>query len=370
MDLTGSDWKLLSSLLPEDWERLAAETGALKGLRKDKSADALLRTLLIHLANGCSLRHTVARARAAGLADLSDVALMKRLRKSAEWLRRLCVELMRESGVVAAGDAAAVAVDGTTVKEPGAGGSLWRLHYAVRLPTLECGHFELTSAKGPGTGESLTRFPVRAGDLVLADRCYSTAAGVRHVADRGGRVAVRVNTAALPLRDPEGGPFDLLGAVRTLRRAGAVGSWPVRVEVRGGAPVAGRLCAIRKTREAALLAVKKLRRKASRRQRRLRPETIEYARHVIVFTTFPAAEFDAEAVLDWYRLRWQVELVFKRFKSLAGLGHLPKRDPTSARAWLYGKLLTALLTEKTLRHAEALSPWGFDWRRALPQPLA
>ena len=149
-----------------------------------------------------------------------------------------------------------------------------------------------------------------------------------------------------------------------------MGSWPVRVEARGGEPVAGRLCAIRKTREAALLAVGKLRRRASRKQQRLRPATIEYARHVIVFTTFPAAEFDAEAVLGWYRLRWQVELVFKRFKSLAGLGHLPKRDPTSARAWLYGKLLTALLTEKTLRHAEALSPWGFDGRRTPPQPLA
>lgn len=58
MDLSGSDWKLLSSLLPADWRRLAAETGALKGLRKDKSAAALLRTLLIHLAGGCSLRQT------------------------------------------------------------------------------------------------------------------------------------------------------------------------------------------------------------------------------------------------------------------------------------------------------------------------
>ena len=80
----------------------------------------------------------------------------------------------------------------------------------------------------------------------------------------------------------------------------------------------------------------------------------------------PEAAFDAAAVLRWYRLRWQLELVFKRFKSLAGLGHLPKRDPTSARAWLYGKLLVALLAEKTLRHASAISPWGFDWRNALP----
>ena len=52
--------------------------------------------------------------------------------------------------------------------------------------------------------------------------------------------------------------------------------------------------------------------------------------------------------------------MFKRFKSLAQLGHLPKFDDDSARAWLYGKLLIALLTEKIVRHARTLSPWGYD----------
>ena len=101
MELADQDWELLSSLLPGNWRELAAETGALKGLRKNKSADGLLRTLLMHLGCGHSLRETVARARAAGLADLSDVALLKRLRKSEEWLRRLCVELFRENGATA-----------------------------------------------------------------------------------------------------------------------------------------------------------------------------------------------------------------------------------------------------------------------------
>ena len=212
---------------------------------------------------------------------------------------------------------------------------------------------ELTAAEG--TGESLSRLPVRPGDLVPADRCCSTGPGLRHVADCGGQATVRVNTSALRLRGADGRRFDLLGAVSSLRRAGAVGSWSAAAEVKGGEPVAGRLCTIRKTRRETRLAVAKL-----------RPETLEYAKHVIVFTTFPEADFDAEAVLRRYRQRWQVELVFKRFKSLAGLGHLPKHDPTSARAWLYGKLLLALLTEKTLRHASAISPWGFDWRRMLP----
>ncbi len=67
------------------------------------------------------------------------------------------------------------------------------------------------------------------------------------------------------------------------------------------------------------MAQRHLRQQASRKGQRLRPETLEYAQYVIVFTTFPAARFSAPDVLEWYRTRWQVELVFKRFKSLAGL---------------------------------------------------
>ena len=380
MEMADRDWELLSSLLPGNWRNLAVETKALKGLRKDKSLDGLLRTLLIHLGSGHSLRETAARARAVGLADLSDVALLKRLRKSEQWLRQMCVELFRENGVSARGEDTSVwALGGTTVQEPGRG-SLWRLHYGMRLPSLECDFFEVTSAKdakgtgtGSGTNESLSRFPVQRGDLVLPDRDCSTAACLRHVMDCGGHVAVCVHPAALPLRDADGTPFDLHGAVSSLQRVGDVGSWSAAVAIEGGEPVAGQVCAIRKTGEAARLAVAKLQREESSKQRQPCPETLEYARHVIVFTTFPEAgleaECNAEAVLRWYRLRWQVEQVFKRFKSLAGLGHLPKYDPASARAWLYGKLLVALLVEKTLRHASVVSPWGFDWRKVLPTQL-
>ena len=92
----------------------------------------------------------------------------------------------------------------------------------------------------------------------------------------------------------------------------------------------------------------------------MRPETLRYAKYVIVFTTFPALEFSPEEVLDWYRTRWQVELVFKRFKSIAALGHLPKHDERSAKSWLYGKLFVALLVEKLIGHARSISPWGYE----------
>ena len=72
----------------------------------------------------------------------------------------------------------------------------------------------------------------------------------------------------------------------------------------------------------------------------------EFAQYLILFMTFPEQAFPAAEVLEWYRTRWQVELVFKCFQSLAQLGHLLKRTDESARAWIYGKLLVALLVEK------------------------
>ncbi|MDE2644557.1 MAG: transposase [Bacteroidota bacterium] len=116
---------------------------------------------------------------------------------------------------------------------------------------------------------------------------------------------------------------------------------------------------VKRTRASAQKAFTQIQKTAHRKGKTPIEETFRFARYVIVFTTFPPDSFSASEVLQWYRLRWQVELVFKRFKSLAQFGHLPKYDEESAKAWLYGKLLVALLTEKIVRHARTFSPWGY-----------
>ncbi len=87
--LVGSDddWNVLISFFPSEWKKKAKELGALRRCRKFSDAEVLLRTLLIHLADGCSLRETTVRAHQAGLVSVSDVALLKRLKVSGEWLR-------------------------------------------------------------------------------------------------------------------------------------------------------------------------------------------------------------------------------------------------------------------------------------------
>ena len=117
---------------------------------------------------------------------------------------------------------------------------------------------------------------------------------------------------------------------------------------------------MRKSQQAVAAAERQLDRREHKNQIRVRPETREYAHYVMVFTTLRAVELGAAEVLEYYRFRWQIELVFKRLKSLLAVGHLPKHDERSSRAWLYGKLLVALLTQKLVRLGSSISPWGYE----------
>lgn len=354
------DWEVLVSLFPKDWREQALRTNVLKGLRKDKSEEDLLRTLLIHLAGGYSLRETALRARQAQFANMSDVALLKRLRKCKDWLATLCASMFQDRGVSleSMDDFEVRLFDATNVTEPGKTGSLWRIHYSVRVPSLRCDFFKVTTDKGQGTGESLKQFPIHEGDHIIADRGYGTAAGIEHVSRCQAYVLVRMSPHNLKVLDSSGRPMAWPERLREIRRSGYARSWPVWIPGTHGNRVAGRVCAIRKTEEAIRHAHKRLKARASRKGEQLQAETLLHAEYVIVFTTFSKSRFTPAEVMRWYRLRWQVELVFKRFKQIAQLGHLPKYDDESAKAWLYGKLFVALITEKLITQARAISPWG------------
>ena len=361
--MLNDDWDVLTRFFPQQWRQLAVETKALKGLRKNKDPGNLLRTLMIHLACGYSLRETALRSRIAGIADLSDVALLKRLRKCKDWFAAMCQAMFVERGVrLDCYDGFQVRlVDATHVKEPGQTGSLWRIHYSLRLPSMLCDSFKITPTCGSGCGESFCQFSVQKGDYIIADRGYSSARGILHVSRQGGFVLVRLNVGSILLQSLGGKTFHLLKKLQSkVRVAGEITSWEIYVCDSENRRIAGRICAIHKTREAIAAAHKKLRQRASKQGNSLKPETLEFAKYVIVFTTFPEASFSAEEILEWYRVRWQIELVFKRFKQIAQLGHLPKVDEESAKAWLYGKLFVALLSEGMIEYANSISPWGYS----------
>ena len=355
------DWRVLTEMFPEGWREHGRLSGAVTRLRGFDSEEDVLHTLLLHIGCGWSLRETAVHAKLAGIAAVSDVTLLNRLRQSEPWLRYLCERLWRENGVgldPVLGGMPMRLLDATMVKEPGITGSQWRIHYSLRLPGVQCDHFQLTAAKGRHTGEKLGRFVFRPGELILADAAYSNPPGIAAVAAQQAYVCVRLNPGSTPLRDKRGRPFVLLRHLRTLTKAGKVGQWQVTVEHEGSA-IGARICAVRKSEAAIQRAHRKIVSKQSRQKIHDTPEARELACYVAVLTTLPAEAASARQVLECYRLRWQIELTFKRLKSIVQLGHVPKLDDGSSRAWLYGKLLVALLTEKLARVGSAISPWGY-----------
>ena len=165
---TEEDWQVLLSLFPAGWERQAQETGAMERQRGITIPETLLRLFLLHVARGYSLRETSVRANEAGLATISDVGLLKRLRRSEDWLQWLCMQLVLENGVRMPQQkerGTVRIVDGTIIKERGKTGSQWRILYSLRLPDLRCDYFDLTPTAGAGNGESFDRIPVAKHDL-------------------------------------------------------------------------------------------------------------------------------------------------------------------------------------------------------------
>jgi Transposase DDE domain len=350
------DWNILCSFLPEGWREKARECGALKRARGIAGPDALLRILLIHIANGCSLAETSVRAEQLGLGQLNQSAVYKRLRSAEEWLRWMAEQMRENLGFITPKlDQRVRAVDATAITEPGSTGTDWRIHYAINLATLQCDFFQLTDVKG---GEAWRRFPVKKGDIMLGDRGYANPNGVSHVVDAGGEVVVRLNRKALPLFNKQGkrlNPVELARALRPNQKF----EWEAWVHTGIGKRVAGRLIIVRRSQQATENARKKLKQQASKKQKSVSAEALEAAQYFFLWTTLPRS-WSRIQVLNLYRCRWQIELAFKRMKSIMGLGHLPKKDPESCRAWLHGKLFTSLLVERMIGAAKEFSPWGYE----------
>ena len=359
IDRSQDDWSTVVRFLPDGWRVKAKELGALKRVRNFKDCDTLLRTLLIHLLDGCSLRETAVRANIGGLANISDVALLKRLNCSGEWFRWMSEGLMRnwvekQPLDVFPGGYKIKIIDATHVSEPGSTGSDWRIHYAINLPSLRCEELKVTDNH---VGETFKNFSVVPASIFIGDRGYYNRPGIEYVTSRGGHVLVRINLSNTPLFESDGKRVDILQKLRTLKGS-TIEDWPVYIHGKQST-IQARVCAIKKSKIAADLAVKKILKNSSKNQKKVKPETLEAARYIFVLTTLPTTIMKPEIVLEMYRGRWQIELAFKRLKSIIGLSHLPKQDPVGAKAWIQGKIFSAFLIEALISAGERFFPWGY-----------
>ena len=358
LNLLETQWEYLLSMLPAkvDLEASARDKGALLRRRVIQSAETLLRLALAYCC-GLSLRQTSCWAHLQGLGKLSQVGVMKCLRRSASWLEFLVVTKLAERAECRQIQGLRLRlVDATTVSAPGSQGTDWRVHLGFDLGSLTIDAVELTGAEG---GESLSRFQVGAREVLIGDRGYAHRRGLWSVRQAGGDFLVRSTWQNLPLQTLGGEPFDLLLAARSLPE-GEVGEFAVQtVATRKVPAMAARMIILCKSEEAAEQAREKIRKEARKKGRAVDPRTLEAAGYIFLLTSLPAAQLKAAEVLDLYRFRWQVELVFKRLKSLWDFGTVPAKDPDLARTYIFAKLLIAVLVEDLTQEAlRATPPWG------------
>ena len=356
-------WQQFCAHLPPEFnlETTARSCGAFTRARNVKNAETLFRLALGYGACGMSLRETCAWAEAVGLANLSDTCLIKRLCRAAPWLGDMVGALIAEQAKVPAGRWAGYrlrALDGTSICQPGADRTTWRLHVGYDLATGQVDHIELTDVHG---AENLRRLTYQPGDIVLGDRYYARPRDLRPVIDAGADFIVRTGWNSLRLLHPDGACFDLFAALA----AQAEQEGEVRVRVDEGTqgapppePLILRLVIRRKDPEQAEAEQKRLLKDAKKRGKQPDPRSLEAAKYILLLTSLPAAAFPAADVLALYRFRWQIELAFKRMKSIAGLDELPAKKPELARAWIYARLIAVLIAERIAGQVPDAPPCG------------
>ena len=121
-------------------------------------------------------------------------------------------------------------------------------------------------------------------------------------------------------------------------------------------PLPLRLIIQRKTPEATEAARKTLRNEAARKQKALDSRSLVAAEFMILGTSLPTEGYPAGEVLMVYRLRWQIELAFKRLKSLLRMDRIPTQTERASRSWLTAHLILALLCDDLGQDFLASSP--------------
>jgi len=349
------DWRALAARFPADLDldALARETGAIRRRRGDGITDGetLLRVSLARGPGGKSLPETAGWADQIGLAEVGAQSLNERLHRSVAFLAAVTRRLLaaRTGPPVRWSGRCLHLVDGSTVSRPGSKGTDWRIHAVYDLGRGGFSHLEVTDGHG---AESLLRCAPVGGEVAIADRGYARARELRACLEAFGPQArdfiVRVGWSALVLRDAKGEPFNLIETLDGLGADTTPHEWAV--QMRGGAsPHAAalplRLIALPLPADKAAANRLKLKRKASRDQQRLDPRSLIAAGFMVLVTSLPD-DIPPGEICAVYRLRWQIELAFKRLKSLIRIDRLPTRTEAGSLSWLYPHLIMALLTDE------------------------
>lgn len=346
----------LMDLLPNGYEEQCYEKKAIERNRIIKNAKDLMKLCMIYLTQACSLMDISAYARLLGIGKLSDVAFMKRFSKCNEWFMWI-INKIRPGIIISYTKPkkleayTIVALDASDVTEKGATKRIWRFHYAIDIFKMQSLEYKLTDEK---TGESLTNFKIKPEYLILGDRAYGTKRSIEHCIAGKGNYILRIRSKAFKLYDEEKKEINLLRQLKkvTIEKGTEIEAY---MENSSKQLVKLRVCFIKKTAEEIEKSRRKINRRDSKKGITTSEESKEMNDYIVVITSLPE-DITTDEILSLYRLRWQVELYFKRLKSIMNFGDCPKKKEESIMTWLNGKLMVALLIEKAMATAVSFSP--------------
>jgi len=356
------DWEHLLQMLPPDLEATARQTGAFQRPRQIRSAGDLLRLVLMYALSDPSLRLLGAWACLQELGYLSDVAVLKRLRHTVVWLAQLVGQLLQQR-CRALRQLPHVRVriqDATTISRPGSTGTDWRVHLGLTLWPLGVDGVEITDAHG---GECLTRLEAQPDEIRVADRGYAFVASLAPLLATAVALVVRIHWQNLTLENAAGQRVDLIAWLHTVHTVTERSVWLPTPLGR----FALRLIAVPLPAPAARRARARLRKFSQKKGRTPSPDNLFAAGFLLLVTNLPIAAWPCQQVLWLYRLRWQIELAIKRFKSLLHLDQLRAQDPQLVQAFLLGKLLAILLMDQLTDQVTLQQP---DWFVDLERPVS
>jgi hypothetical protein len=349
MDLASlhdEDWEYVQTLLPGDLEESAYRSGALLRCRNIPDAASLMRIALAYAVSDLSLKDVAAWASALQLAEITGPGLYYRLRQAEEWLAQVLGQVLSDRVPQAASGLRLRVVDARVLNGPGQKAVQWRAHVSIDPSTGSMRAVELTDDSG---GEKFSRHHFRAHEVVLGDRGYATARGLYAVRQQEAHAVARFHPATLRTCDEKRRRIHLGEKEAEIPEMGAV-EFAIRI------PVPPPPTRSHKTWDSAKAIAW-----ISARAIAARTRTAEV---IWIVTTLPPRQMPAVGICGLYRVRWQVELLCKRLKSLLHLDALPSREGPTAKSWMLARLIAAALAQRLVQPSGPLSPWGYELRHS------
>lgn len=195
-------------------------------------------------------------------------------------------------------------------------------------------------------GETFKNFSPKAGQLFVGDRVYANPGGIAFIVSHDADVLVRHNRGSLPLYDVHGARIDVFDKFKKTTKRQSVKEWTAYVHPSDEQRIKGRFCVVRLPADKAKEARARTRKDYSGRDKKITEQALRAAEFVTVFTTVPKERLTKGRVMKLYRLRWQVELAFKREKSIQGLDKLPNFRNDTIYTWICTKLLLSQIARK------------------------